>query len=104
VIETEYPDILERQLHAEFWNRKSRGGETGEWFNLSEEDLDNLKGRDGYHEHLQYSCPILRSSATDVRPLRWGQRHSVEARGDDVPGRQTSIDRSGHKPTFTPLR
>jgi hypothetical protein len=49
IIETEYPDVLERQLHAEFWHRKSRGGQTGEWFNLSEEDLDNLKGRDGYH-------------------------------------------------------
>jgi hypothetical protein len=99
-IQSNEPDVLERELHRRYWHRKALPHkQTGEWFNLTPEDLKEIQ--ENYHVKKPYD-PISPGghSPFDVRPVPRGQQDQAPGRREDVPGRASPFDDPNDQPVF----
>lgn len=92
-------ETKERELHRKFASQ--RIGQT-EWFNLSQDDLDNLtKGNDDEYKN---SSPFAGDSPFDIRQVFGGQQNTITSKGEVIPRPQSGFDYPCDKPVQPPLR
>lgn len=94
-IETEYPDVLEKELHRRFHHKWIRG----EWFDLSKDDLNGIDdlGKVTYGDD-QDSSSDFRRSAFDVRPLSGRQFNTTPGSRETISRQRTAFDSSRSQP------
>lgn len=94
-IETEYPDVLEKELHRRFHHKWIRG----EWFDLSKDDLNGIDelGKVTYGDD-QDSSSDFRRSAFDVRPLSGRQFNTTAGSRETISRPRTAFDSSRSQP------
>jgi len=96
-VDSDRPDVLESELHRKFWHLRCRSSPFGEWFKLSEKDIEAIKSEGNCNEPEEFQCSIFRDSPFDVRQVCGRQQHISSNNREDVLRRETAHDHSGNK-------
>ena len=93
---TSYPDMVEKDLHREFWKYKTRPDKnTGEWFHLPDDFLNNnfFKTKQMIYANETIQIPTPGHAAHYVRPLPRRQQYPTPGDGEVLyrSGRQRGV-------------
>jgi hypothetical protein len=101
----EAPDLVEKELHRLFWHKKTRNDKvTGEWFDLSEDDIKATKERYNGTRNDKHQVSVDWNPAYYVRPIRGRQLDAVANGGAHVSGRSERFGYPFAQPVQPPVR